>query len=49
MTYQLALRMLGLLAIVAVCTAVLVAPEPFTGRANVNAPALVSMLALGHA
>ena len=49
MTYQLALRMLGLLAIVAACTAALVAPELFTGRANGNAPALLSVLALGYA
>ena len=49
MTYQLGLRTLLLLAIVAASTAVLIAPELIGGRENANAPVLLSMLALGHA
>ena len=49
MTPQLGLRTLLLLALVAASTVVLVAPELFGARTNATAPALLSMLALGHA
>jgi hypothetical protein len=47
MNYQLGLRTLGLLAFVALATAVLVKPELVGGRAA-NAPAFAAMLAVGH-
>ena len=49
MTPRLGLHTLLLLALVAASTVVLVAPELFGARANAAAPALMSMLALGHA
>jgi hypothetical protein len=49
MTTQLALRTLLLLALVAASTVMLVAPECFGARANATAPALLSMLPVGHA
>jgi hypothetical protein len=49
MTPQLGLRTLLLLALVAASTLVLVAPEFFGARTNETAPALLSMLHLGHA
>jgi hypothetical protein len=49
MTTQLALRTLLLLALVAASTVMLVAPEYFGARANATAPALLSMLPVGHA
>lgn len=48
MNYRLGLRTLVLLAIVAACTAVLVAPDLLKGRAGAHAPLLLSTLALGH-
>ncbi len=48
MTYQLGLRLLGLLALVAASTAVLVAPELIGGHAGATLPALGSMLSVGH-
>ena len=48
MTPQLGLRTLLLLALVAGSTLMLVAPELFGARANLTAPALLSMLHLGH-
>lgn len=47
MTYQLGLRTLAIIAIVAASTAVLVAPELFDGPVNVHAP-LLATLSLGH-
>lgn len=44
-----ALHTLALLALVAASTALLVAPELFTGRASAHRPLLLSMPALGHA
>jgi hypothetical protein len=44
-----ALHTLALPALVAASTAVLVAPELFTGQASVHRPLPLSMLALGHA
>jgi hypothetical protein len=49
MTPQLGLRTLLLLALVAASTLMLVAPELFGAPANLTAPALLSMLHLGHA
>jgi hypothetical protein len=49
MNTQLGLRTLLLLAIVAASTVMLVAPECFGARTNATAPALMSMLAVGHA
>jgi len=49
MTYQLGVRTLGLLAVVAASTAALVVPELFGGQANATAPALRAILLLGHA
>ena len=49
MTYQLGLRLLGILALVAASTAVLVAPELIGGHAGATLPALASVPALGHA
>jgi hypothetical protein len=49
MTAQLGLRTLLLLALVAISTLVLVAPELVGARANAHGPALLSMLAVGHA
>ena len=49
MNTRLGLRTLLLLALVAASTVVLVAPELFGARGNAMAPALKSMLALGHA
>lgn len=49
MTPQLGLRTLLLLALVAASTLVLVAPELFGAHTNHTAPALLSMLQLGHA
>jgi hypothetical protein len=49
MNTQLGLRTLLLLAIVAASTVMLVAPECFGAHANATAPALRSMLAVGHA
>ena len=48
MTYQLGLRLLGLLALVAASTAVLVAPELIGGHPGATVPALGSMLSFGH-
>ncbi len=48
MTYQLGLRLLGLLALVAASTAVLVAPELIGGQPGATVPALGSMLSFGH-
>lgn len=48
MTYQLGLRLLGLLALVAASTAVLIAPELIGGHAGATLPALGSMLSFGH-
>jgi hypothetical protein len=48
MNYQLGLRTLGLLMLVIASTAVLVRPELIGGSSSVTAPALVSMLAVGH-
>ena len=49
MTTQLGLRTLLLLAVVAASTVMLVAPECFGARANATAPALLAILAIGHA
>jgi hypothetical protein len=49
MTTRLGLHTLLLLALVAASTVVLVAPELFGARGNATGPALLSMLALGHA
>lgn len=49
MTYQLGVRTLGLLAVVAASTAALVAPELFGGQASATGPALRAILLLGHA
>ena len=49
MTYQLGVRTLGLLAVVAASTAALVAPELFGAEAGVTGPALRAILLLGHA
>ena len=49
MTPRLGLRTLLLLALVAASTLVLVAPELLGARTNPTAPALLSMLHLGHA
>ena len=49
MTPQLGLRTLLLLALVAACTLVLVAPELVGAPANAHGAALLSMLAVGHA
>ena len=49
MTPQLGLRTLLLLALVAASTVVLVAPELFGAPGNASGPALLSMLAIGHA
>ena len=49
MTYQLGVRTLGLLAVVAVSTAALVVPELFGGQADATGPALRAILLLGHA
>jgi hypothetical protein len=48
MNYQLGLRTLGLLMLVIASTAVLVRPELIGGSSSATAPALVSMLAVGH-
>ena len=48
MTYQLGLRLLGVLALVAASTAVLLAPELIGGQAGATVPALGSMLSFGH-
>jgi hypothetical protein len=49
MNPRLGLRTLLLLALVAASTVMLVAPECFGARTNAAAPALLSMLAVGHA
>lgn len=49
MNTRLGLRTLLMLALVAASTVILVAPECLGARANATAPALMSMLALGHA
>jgi hypothetical protein len=49
MAPQLGLRTLLLLALVAAGTLVLVAPELFGARTNPTGPALLSVLAVGHA
>lgn len=49
MTYQLGVRALGLLALVAASTVALVAPECFGGQAGANGQALRAILLLGHA
>ena len=49
MNTHLGLRTLLLLALVAASTVMLVAPECFGARGNATAPALLSMLAVGHA
>jgi len=49
MTYQLGIRALGLLTLVAASTAVLVAPELFGAEGGANCPALRAILMLGHA
>lgn len=48
MTYQLGLRLLGLLALVAASTAVLIAPELIGGHPGATVPALGALPALGH-
>ena len=48
MTYQLGLRTLVLLAIVAACTAVLVAPELLQEAPHTDARLLLATVALGH-
>ena len=48
MTYQLGLRTLVLLAIVAACTAVLVAPELLHEAPHADARLLLATVALGH-
>jgi hypothetical protein len=48
MNYQLGLRTLGLLAFVALATAVLVKPELVGGQRAGTAPAFAAMLAVGH-
>ena len=48
MNYQLGLRTLGLLAIVALATAVLVKPELVGAPRAATAPAFAAMLAVGH-
>ena len=49
MTYQLGMRTLGLLAVVAASTAALVARELFGSQADATGPALRAILLLGHA
>jgi len=49
MTYQLGVRTLGLLALVAASTLALVAPECLGAQAGANGPALGAILLLGHA
>ncbi|MFL6673604.1 MAG: hypothetical protein ACJ8LG_09960 [Massilia sp.] len=48
MNFDLGLRTLALLAIVAASTAVLVKPELIGGTAASTAPAIASMLIVGH-
>jgi hypothetical protein len=48
MNFQLGLRTLGLLMLVIASTAVLVRPELVGGSSAATAPALASMLAVGH-
>jgi hypothetical protein len=48
MSHQLGLRTLGLLAIVALATAVLVKPELVGAPRAATAPAFAAMLAVGH-
>jgi hypothetical protein len=48
MTLQLGLRTLGLLALVAICTAVLVKPELVGAPHASTAPTIAAMLAVGH-
>ncbi|MGZ5200307.1 MAG: hypothetical protein ACXWC4_11100 [Telluria sp.] len=48
MNYQLGLRTLGLLALVALATAVLVKPELVGAPREATAPAFAAMLAVGH-
>jgi hypothetical protein len=48
MNLHLGLRTLALLAIVAASTAVLIKPELIGGSAAATAPAITSMLVVGH-
>lgn len=48
MNYQLGLRTLGLLAFVALATAVLVKPELVGAEHGATAPAFAAMLAVAH-
>ena len=48
MTYQLGLRTLGLLALVALATAVLVKPELIGAERAATAPTFAAMLAVAH-
>jgi hypothetical protein len=48
MSYQLGLRTLALLVLVALATAVLVKPELVGAPRDATAPAFAAMLAVGH-